>query len=135
MHGAPMTELDDIRPLDPFTRKWLLVVILCMVPTFFLFAVFLGDPGRGRAAAICGAVGMTAIRACWHLRRHAWFWIVLAVMVALHVALVVFIPWGDKSYPGYTLLPVAGLDYGIVYGSFKLAERVMSRGDAASSPS
>jgi hypothetical protein len=61
--------------------------------------------------------------------------IVLALMAALHVALVVFIPWGDKSYPGYALLPGAGLDYGIVYRSFKVAEWVMSWGDAASSPS
>lgn len=123
-----MTELNDNRPLDPFTRKWLLVVILCMVPTFFLFAVVLGDPGRGRAAAICVGVGMMAIRACWHLRSHEWFWIVLTVMVGLHVALVMFIPWGDKSYPGSALLPVGALDYGIIYGSFKLAEKLMSRG-------
>ena len=131
--GAPMNELNDNQAPDPFTRKWLLVVILCIVPLFFLFAV-LGNPGRGRAAAICGGVGMTAIRACWNLRKYVWFWIALAVMVALHVALVLFIPWGDKSYPGYALLPVAALDYGIVYGSFKLVEKVLMRSDGASSP-
>jgi hypothetical protein len=132
--GALMKELNNNdQPIDVFSRKWLLVVILCMVPLFLLFAVQ-GDPGRGRAAAICGAVGMTAIRACWHLRKHAWFWAVFALMAVLHVVLVLFIPWSDKSFPGYALLPIAALDYGIVYGSFKLAEALMKKGDGADSP-
>ncbi|HUP04204.1 MAG TPA: hypothetical protein VMU19_09450 [Bryobacteraceae bacterium] len=54
-------------------------------------------------------------------------------MAALHVALVLAIPWTDKSYPGYTLLPEAALDYGIFYGSFSLAEKAIGRGRRASS--
>lgn len=127
-----MTEPDV--PLDPFTRKWTFVAMLCGSAVFFLFAV-LGDWGRARAAAICCGVGVFAIRACWHLRRRPWFWIVLAVMVALHVALVLSVSWSDRSYPGYTLLPEAALDYGVFYGSFSLAEKVLGRGDRNNSPS
>jgi len=129
-----MKELTDDQAPDPFTRKWLLVVILCMAPTFFSFAI-LGDPGRGRAVAIFLGVGMTAIRACWNLRKHVWFWIVLGVMIALQALLVVFVPWSDKSYPGYALLPVAALDYCIVYWCFKLVERAMKRSGEAGAPS
>lgn len=128
-----MTEPTDNQSPEVFTRKWLLIVIVCSLPIFFLFA-FLGDPGRGRAAGISAAVGMTAIRACWNLRRHVWFWIVVAVMAAVHVFLVVSISWTDKSYPGYTLLPFAAADYGVMYGIFKLAEKMLKRDDEVKSP-
>jgi hypothetical protein len=117
--------------IDVFTRKWLLIVTLCLIPLFFLFAFF-GDPGRGRAAVICAGVLMTAVRANWSCRKYAWFWATAAVLIALHVFLIVRIPWTDKSYPGYTLLPFAALDYGIVYGSFKLAEKLMKKTNPSS---
>jgi hypothetical protein len=129
-----MNELNEDQSAAAFSRKWLLIVLVCSIPIFFLFA-FLGDPGRGRAAGISAAVAMIVIRACWHLRKYAWFWATTAILVALHVFLVVRIPWDDKSYPGYTLLPFAALDYGIMYGSFKLAEKMMKGSDGASSPS
>jgi hypothetical protein len=128
-----MTELNDNRPPEVFTRKWLLIVIVCSLPIFFLFA-FLGDPAKGRTAGISAAVGMTAIRGCWNLRKHVSFWTIVAALIALHMFLIWRVPWNDKSYPGYTLLPFAVLDYGVVYGIFKLAEKVMKRGDEPSSP-
>jgi len=113
-------------------RKRDAVSILCALLPYALFAA-LGDWGRGRTAGICCAMGIFAGRSFWHRRRHAWFWAVLAVMILLHVALVLAIPWTDKSYPGYTLLPEAALDYGIFYGSFSLAEKAIGRGRRASS--
>ena len=127
-----MTDPDGV-PFDPTTRKWYFVAILCGSLPYSLFAV-LGDRGRARAAGICCFVGMIAARAFWHRRRHPWFWIALAVLVALHVALVLSISWSDKSYPGYTLLPEAALDYGVFYGSFRLAEKVLGRSGRNNSP-
>jgi len=121
-----MTEANSNQSPDVFTRKWTLVVILCMVPVFTLFAYF-GDPGRGRAAAGSTIVIMYAARGCWNLKEHAWFWTTLTIIIALHVLLVLLIPWTSKSYPGLTLFPIAVLDYAIVYGSIKLVEKVMKR--------
>jgi hypothetical protein len=125
-----MNELNEDQSSEAFSRKWLLIVLVCSIPLFFVFAV-LGNPGRGRAAGISAAVGMIVIRACWNLRKHTWFWATAAVLLALHVFLVVRIPWDDKSYPGYTLLPFAALDYGIMYGSFKFAEKLMKKTDTS----
>ncbi len=61
------------------------------------------------------------------------FWIVLAVIVVLHVLLVVLIPWGDETYPGYALLPVAALDFGSACGSFKLVEKMSKAHNPTSS--
>ncbi len=72
---------------------------------------------------------MTAVRANWSCKEHAWFWATVAVMIAIHVFLISRVPWTSKSYPGYTLLPLAMLDYGMVYGSLKLAEKLMTKAD------
>lgn len=126
MKEANMTEASSSQSPDVFTRKWLLVVILCMVPAFALFAYF-GDPGRGRAAAGSTIVLMYAARGCWDLRRHTWFWVTLTIFIALHVLLILLVPWSSKSYPGTALLPIAAVDYGIVYGAIKLIEKLMKR--------
>lgn len=132
MYGGPLVnELKHDQSPEVFGRKWLLLVIQSMVPPFLLFAL-LGDPGRGRAAAISVGVIAAAVKACWDMRKHTWFWATAAVLIVLHVFLVFRIPWGHKSYPGYTLLPFAALDYGIMYGSFKLAEKLMKKTDTSS---
>ena len=119
-----MKQLTQNQYPEVFTRKWLLVVILCSSPLFVLFAYF-GDPGRGRAAAIGMTVILFAARKCWTLRGYTWFWILLTIIVALHVLLVLSMPWTSKSYPGPILLPFAILDYVIVWGCFRLWKNVM----------
>jgi hypothetical protein len=122
-----MNQLNETQSPVVFTRKWLLLTILCLVPLFLLFA-FLGDPGRGRAAGICAGVIATAVRANWNLRKHPWFWVTVTILTVLHAALVLFVAWSSSTaYTGLALLPVAALDYAIVYGSIKLAEKMMVR--------
>lgn len=136
MFGGPlMAELTENQSPDLFTRKFLLVVILCMIPPFVLFAFLGHDPGRGRAASGSVIVIMYAARAFWDLRKHAWFWVTLTVVIAIHVLLILLIPWTSKSYPGTLLLPVAAVDYGIVYVIFKLIERVTKGSQPQSSVS
>jgi hypothetical protein len=124
---ALMTEANSSQSPDVFTRKWLLIVVLCGALPFILFAFLGHDPGRGRAAAICTAVIMYAVRACWNLRGYVWFRVTLAIIIAFQVLLVLLVPWTSKSYPGLILFPIAVLDYAIVWGSIKLAEKVMKR--------
>jgi len=126
--GAFMKESNNTQSPDAFSRKWLLVVILCMVPIFFAFVV-LGDPGKGRAAAVSFGVVMVAIRTCWRMRKHLWFWVTAGILIALHVLLVLLIPWSDKSYPGLTLMPIGFADFLIMYGCFRLVEKLMKKSE------
>ena len=119
-----MADLNANQSPDLFTRKWLLVVILCMIPPFVLFAFLGHDPGRGRAASGSTIVIMYAARACWNLRRYTWFWVMLTIFIVVHILLVLLIPWTSKSYPGLILLPIAAMDFGIMYGCIKLAEKI-----------
>jgi hypothetical protein len=78
MHGGKiMAEANSTEPPNVFSKKWLLVVIFCGAIPFLLFAFLLGDPGRGRAAAICTAVIMYAVRGNWDLRKYTWFRVIL----------------------------------------------------------
>jgi hypothetical protein len=123
MHGRrPVTEKTGRSSDNLLTRKWTILAILFAAPVFFLFAYF-GEPGRGRAAGISAAVIIMAARLRWDLRKKAWFWITVAIITGYHIPLILLVSWTDKSYPGYTLLPMAVLDFAIMYGAIKLVEK------------
>ena len=120
-----MIDSDNEQP-ELFTRRWLLLMLLSLVPFYSLFA-FLGYPGKGRAAGICAAAIITAVRARWEVRKQLWFWVAVGILSALHVPLILLIPWTTASYPAFALLPVAVVDFAIVYGCIRLAEKAIGR--------
>jgi hypothetical protein len=67
---------------------------------------------------------LLVVRARWDLRKHAWFWVAVAFGTLLQIPIVVLIPWDNRNLTGISLLPVALLDYGLVYGCIKLAEKM-----------
>lgn len=56
-----------------------------------------------------GMVGI-AIAMRWNLRRHAWFWATMIVIVALHVPLILFVPWTTKWVPAIVIIPIGIAD-------------------------
>ena len=135
MPGELMTEEHVAQPVgNRLSRKWVLIIILCTLPVFFLFAVLGDDPGRGRAAATFVAALMVVARVRWDLKNHPWFWVTLGSMIVLHVPLIIFIPWPSKTFRGPSFVPVGLLEYGLIYGCFKLVEKRMS-GKASSGSS
>jgi len=65
-------ELKNDQSADLFSRRWQLVVILCLLPLFLLFAV-LGELGRERAAAISLGAIIVAAKTRWDLKKYIWF--------------------------------------------------------------
>ena len=51
-----------------------------------------------------------AIALKWELRRHVWFWITMTVIVALHVALILSVPWSTKWVPAIVIIPTGIAD-------------------------
>jgi hypothetical protein len=35
----------------------------------------------------------------WKLRRHVWFWVTMTILAALHLPLILFVPWTSKWVP------------------------------------
>ena len=51
---------------------------------------------------------VTAIK--WKWRRHVWFWGTITALVALHLLLVVVIPWTTKWIPAIVAIPIGVAD-------------------------
>jgi hypothetical protein len=83
---------------------------------------------------ICAGLVMLVIITRWDLRKHVWFWVVIILAAFVQVPLVLFIPWKNRNLTGISLLPVAVLDYVIVYGCVKLAEKVAKRASCCAEP-
>jgi hypothetical protein len=64
-----------------------------------------------------------------------WFWITIVFATLLQAPIVLLIPWEDRSLTWITFLPVAVLDYALVYGCVKLVEKMMTRSAEANSAS
>lgn len=125
-----MSEQSPKQVLDSLNWKTALVIALCASPLFFLFAI-LGDPGRGRAAAICAFVIVLSAKIFWGLRRHVLFWFALIVAIPCQLPLVLVNPWANRDYPGVVILPLALVDFAVVCGIFKLVEKATRGGKSA----
>ena len=58
----------------------------------------------------------------WRLRRHVWFWATMAAVVALHVLLILFIPWTNKWVPALVTAGVDSLDICLVFWILGIVE-------------
>ena len=121
-----MSEKDPKQVLDSLTEKSSILLALCASPLFFLF-VYLGDPGRGRAAAISAFLILLCAKIFWSLRKYVLFWFALTIVTLSQIPLIWLIPWSNRDYPGVVLLPLALPDFAIIYGILKLVEK-MTRG-------
>jgi hypothetical protein len=60
----------------------------------------------------------------WRLRRYAWFWITMAAVVALHVLLILFVPWTNKWVPALVTAGVDSLDICLVFWILGIVEEL-----------
>jgi len=125
------TNTENVTPRT--VARWGLLAGLLSLPLAIVVSHF-ADPGRGRAAGISLALMIGGVRAFWHLRRHAWFWMAIAALTIIHVVLIAVVPWTNRSFPAPELGPVCIADFAAIFGFIKLVEKVMSRDHGANSP-
>ena len=58
---------------------------------------------------IIGTLGF-AVVIKWKLRRRVWFWITMTAIMALHVPLILLVPWTTKWVPAPVLVPFCVAD-------------------------
>src|ERR1700733_7615825 len=110
-------------PFDNLTKKSAVLILVLVLPLYFIFA-YLGDYGRARAAAACGFILATTILLSWHLKDRVWYFPTLFFLLSTHTFIVVYFSWSDASFPGRTLLPLGLADLFVSYGLIKLVEKV-----------
>ena len=98
------------------------IVILALVaPIYFLF-LYLGYENIGLTAALSLGMIMLAVRIRWDLRKHAWFWAVITVVLILHVPLILYVQWPHRWVPGAAIQTVGLVDFGLILGVVRAIE-------------
>jgi len=67
----------------------------------------------------------------WKLRRHAWFWLTLTVIVSLHAALVAFVPWTENWVPAVSIAAIDSLDVVLILSIVSVVANVMHAPETA----
>ena len=122
-----MPAIDSKVPTRELTSKSAYVALLFALPVLLIFVAF-GKWEMGIGAWICAGLVGLVMKSHWDLRESSWFWLSICVAILLQVPIVLLIPWGNRGLTGISLLPVAVVDYGLVYGCVKLAEKMANRG-------
>ncbi len=115
------------RQAKGFTDYTGLKIGAVLLPVFFLF-VYWGKEDMGLAVLIVLGVTIGAIKLRWDLRKHVWFWAIIAVMLALHVPLFFVVRWPQGNVPTlFYTLPFGIIDFLVISGVLGIAERLLSR--------
>lgn len=102
-------------------------IVAILAPIFFLFA-FLGHADMGLTVCIALGLAILAVKLRWDLRKHAWFWATIFVVLALNVPFFFMIRWSHGSVPtiAYTM-PFGIADFLIMAGAIRLAEKLFGQ--------
>jgi hypothetical protein len=75
----------------------------------FLF-ISLGRFELARPTMVSVAMIGLAITMRWKLRKHVWFWITMTILAALHLPLILFVPWTTRWIPAVLIAPIGIAD-------------------------
>lgn len=82
--------------------------VLCVIFGTILLAllfVYFGRFDLARPSLISVAMVAIAIALRWKLTGHAWFWITVTFLAALHLPLILFVTWTTKWIPAFVIAP------------------------------
>jgi hypothetical protein len=65
------------------------------------------------------------------LWRHAWFWGTMAVIAALHVPLILFVPWTNRWVPAMAIAGIDSLDFCLILWILAVVGKLMREPKAA----
>ena len=67
----------------------------------------------------------------WKLRRHAWFWVTMMIAAALHVPLILFIPWTTKWVPALAIAAIDSADFCVILAILSVVGKFMGGPEAS----
>ncbi len=107
LHGNNVITAEDRQMRLPWWG-----VLCVMVGAFLLFSLFdqFGKLAIARPTFYSVAIIIVTVAMRWKLKGHVWFWVTMAFLVALHVPLILFIPWTTKWIPALVLIPIGIAD-------------------------
>jgi hypothetical protein len=105
----------DIREAKKMRLPWWAVVCLLVfgMPLPWLFDHF-GELSLFLPIFNCVAVLGFMLALKRKLWPQAWFWITMTVIAALHVPLILFVPWGTRWVPALVIAVIDSVDFCLI---------------------
>jgi hypothetical protein len=103
--------------------------VLCLIgslPILWLFDRF-GRFDLARPAFFSAATIAFAIAIKWKLRRRVWLWITTIVIVALHVVLILSVPWTTKWVPAAVSAGFYTADFFVILAILAVVEKLVEK--------
>jgi len=118
---------EEREPEEQQSGKYLgLIIFACTLPVL-LFFTYIGKTDLGLNLGICLFVNVLAVGMCWDLRRRWWFWVVIALVLALHVPVILMIHWPNVWVSKFTLLPIGLADLLVTVGIVRFVQKFIVR--------
>lgn len=99
-----------------------LIIATILIPVYLLF-IYLGKENFGWTIFVILSAIMLAVRVRWDLRRHAWFWGTIALVLMLHVPLLFVVRWPAAMFHWVVMLPIAVADCLVTIGIVAIVEK------------
>ena len=130
MGDQAMSIANDVRDEIKAAKKlrmpgW---AVVCVIIVAFLCHQLFKDFGRlDLGLPILNGIGVLGFmialkRKLW---LHAWFWGTMAVIAALHVPLILFVPWGTKWVPALAIAVIDSVDFCLILWILAVVEKFM----------
>ena len=117
---------DDIKAAKTMRLPWwgVLCIIIGALPIYWLFDHF----GKLSTALpllnSLGVIGFVLVLKR-QLRRYVWFWITMALIAALHIPLILFVPWTMRWIPALAIAAIDSVDLVVMLAVLAVVGRFM----------
>ncbi len=114
--------VNDRPPSAKNERKYDWLAIIAMLPVFVAIWHF---STQEKALATSGTLFLfyVLISVMWNCRREKWFWLAIAVLVLIHVAVIWLVPFQLPTGPSLTyVLPIMMADGFAMFGVLRWLE-------------
>ena len=111
--------------------------VVCVIVVSFLCAQLFERFGKlDLVLPILNSIGVLGFMLAFKrkLWRHAWFWETMAVIAALHVPLILFVPWGTKWVPALAIAVIDSLDFCLILWILALVGKSLEKSRSCESP-
>jgi hypothetical protein len=93
-----------------------------LLPVFFVF-VLLDKAETGFTVVLILGLIVLAIKLQWKLRKHVWFWVTIAVVLAIQVPLILIVRWPETRVPTIAYsMPLGIADFLVISGALALSK-------------
>lgn len=132
MYGRQLTGMIGNNEQPPTERQgradWTGLIMAALAAPVFFFFVYLGKAEMGFTVSLVLCVAMIAIKLRWKLRKHAWFWVTIALVMAVHIPLFFIVRWPQTKIPTIAFsMPLGIADFLLISGAISLAEKLFSK--------